>query len=450
MSKVELYNGNFAERKECRRINGKFYRINEHCFKMSDKWFSVENQKLVYYSEFNAYRLVESIDMLKEQRYYSLVRGLNANNELLFTASKTIPNGYIWGVTKGGRDVFFRVDEKLDNYVKENGMFIHKGADREFIEHFTYRNLRYGYDKSAGYFESIDYPKPRLSIESNFTFGLELETEEGKLSSEDIIKNGLCPLRDGSINGYEYATAPFSDIGRIEPITHALRHHAIDINGSLHVHIGNIDVSQTGLVKAYHAYYLLQNEIYKMFPNYKKHNNGIKNKNYTSPLRNLEADSIANYSSNIIDHMTNGELCQYNGELMEHPIDPTNEHKWDVGNRYKIVNFLHMVFSKSRTIEIRVHEASLNKHKIIYWVLLNEAIMKFVESVDYNEIYALGKNVTLDMIINSYAREEHKDGLLDYVKTRKDTFSKVNNEKDPLFRAWNDSDLSFVPNIKLF
>ena len=60
-----------------------------------------------------------------------------------------------------------------------------------------------------------------------------------------------------------------------------------------------------------------------------------------------------------------------------HPLDRENVHKWNINSRYHIVNFNPLFFGNNKTVEFRCHTNTFNKHKIMHWVFITSAIVKY-------------------------------------------------------------------------
>jgi len=449
--KVVLYNGLSAERRECRRIKGKFYKMNESCFKVDTMWRRIDDPRMAYDIDND---VLISVDKVNQQRLRA--KSIDNENNIIYISSKSIPSGYLWAAVSS--DKFIYTSPEIIKTMKYSESYDLYYFNKDVLEyappHPIYNDLKYSFNKVKGVFSGKKFSIDKsFNVKSKYTFGLELETEDGRLPIKDLYKYGITPLRDGSINGYEYTSVPFSNIGQGVAICDAVNRQCdIGIRNSVHVHVGSVDHSKNGVVKMYHTYWHLQNELYKMFPPYKKENNGVKSQNYTSPLPKKFRLDKDEYFNQIFSFLLNGEVVNYESTVMKHPLDPSGDHKWQIKSRYRCVNLVNMLFSDSRTVEIRLHEGSLNKYKIIYWLLINEAIVDYVQNNDYETILSesRSKSLNINMIISKYARKTHRKALKAYVEERKSTFSIDNAMNDPLFRNEIRNDKNYLPKIKLF
>jgi len=89
-----------------------------------------------------------------------------------------------------------------------------------------------------------------------------------------------------------------------------------------------------------------------------------------------------------------------NRKRQQHPI----AHKWDRKSRYYWLNLQNMIFSERETAEFRLHTATTNKVKMISWLLICNAIVKYAEK-HMKEILSEENNISLSTILNYYAEE---------------------------------------------
>ena len=78
-----------------------------------------------------------------------------------------------------------------------------------------------------------------LSHFLNFTFGLEFETSQGYVPEDICFRDGLIPLRDGSISGIEYSTVVLSrneGLALLEQQVESLKKYT-DFNKDCSIHI---------------------------------------------------------------------------------------------------------------------------------------------------------------------------------------------------------------------
>src|SRR5690606_21500789 len=116
----------------------------------------------------------------------------------------------------------------------------------------------------------------------------EFETIRGNIPHDICNKLGLIPLRDGSIGGLEFVTIPLSGERGIKSLIESLeelqKRTSYGDDCSLHLHIGNIPRTEQFLLAFFRLICLVEDELFSMFPIYKRENYGIKKKCYTNPF----------------------------------------------------------------------------------------------------------------------------------------------------------------------
>jgi hypothetical protein len=233
---------------------------------------------------------------------------------------------------------------------------------------------------------------------NKLTFGLEFETTAGFIPERITKKLGLIPLRDGSIPGLEYVTVPLSGPKGVQTIVDICKEleKRTEFNNScaLHLHIGGIPRTPEFILAFLKLSSWLQNDIFTLFPLYKKYNMGIKNKNYSKPYDLFEIfsklDPVIN-SSNInknfdvlFSFLTSGKATfkDYNNDLNQvqvHPLDPSTHQKWNIRTRYFLHNFIPLIFGNKQTIEFRIHTPTFDNYRVLMFLLFNSILIKFTE-----------------------------------------------------------------------
>ena len=84
--------------------------------------------------------------------------------------------------------------------------------------------------------------KHPLAKQMKYTFGLEFETSKGYIPEDICFRDGLIPLRDGSISGLEYSTLVLqgnSGLSMLKQQIDTLQEYTrFDKDCSLHIHFG--------------------------------------------------------------------------------------------------------------------------------------------------------------------------------------------------------------------
>ena len=246
------------------------------------------------------------------------------------------------------------------------------------------------------------------------SFGLEFETTKGFIPNRILNQYGLIPLRDGSISGIEYVTVPMEGEKGLQCTADILdilkeRTEYNDATCSLHLHLGNIPRTKEFILAFFKVGMKFQDEIFKMFPLYKKYNYHIKNKNYSAPLPTFEILSKLDpviTSSNIDENF--GILYKYLSmgqdfksvensldNVYSHPADPNGNQKWNIKYRYLLFNVIPLLFGNKQTIEFRIHTPTYDVNKIMPFIFMNALMINF--TIRYKEIILKNK-----LFLNNY------------------------------------------------
>lgn len=348
----------------------------------------------------------------------------------------------------------------------------------------VYRNIKINYNASAeaSTFNKIltEYhllePTRKINKDSyklakllkGLSFGIEFETSCGRLREQDLSILGIIPLRDGSIKGFEYTTIPYGmkdsslketgfralgkDLNTLKKVCEELQNKTkINNSCSMHLHIGGARKDKLYLIALYMLAYQLQDEMFLMQPKFKE--DAIKylglQKNYCQKLNHLDlfkncifdkssilksnyCDNVDLHFNNIFKFLSGGYDIgsKFNRKNHIHPY----QRKWERMARYHWVNLVNCVFSDSGTIEFRLHASTLNFTKVLNWILICSAIVKYAEThtkeivsgslgkIDLNTILlGYSNNFRDKKTVNSYGLFIY-NYLTAYVKERKNYF----------------------------
>ena len=281
----------------------------------------------------------------------------------------------------------------------------------------------------------------------NLSFGLEFETTKGHIPDRVLNQYGLIPLRDGSISGIEYVTVPMEGEKGLQCTADILkelkkRTSYSDETCSLHLHLGNIPRTKEFILAFFKVGMKIQDEMFQMFPLYKKYNYHIKNKNYSAPLPTFEIlsqlDPIID-SRNIDEnfgilykYLSMGQEFKSVGNNLEnvlsHPADPNGNQKWLVKCRYFLYNLVPLIFGNKQTIEFRIHTPTYDVNKILPFIFMNSLIVNFVirnQKLILNRKNFINSWSLLDILymqIDQYDipnRNTFKDLMYSYIEVRK-------------------------------
>ena len=236
----------------------------------------------------------------------------------------------------------------------------------------------------------------------NFTFGFEFETSCGYIPQMECFKNGLIPLRDGSISGLEYSTVVLRGNEGLNLLHQQLeqlkKHCTFNKECSLHIHVGGFPVRKQDIFNLYKVAKVFERKITPYMPKWTFSTRYYKEtgKDYCKKLW----DDVANFENLFI---TIAEHC-YSGSLFDaHPADVDRQQKWRIASRYRWMNLVNMMcYDGPKTVEFRFLRPTFDETKIVFWLLLLTGIMQYAinlgkEDVDVDEEL---KNFTLRRFID--------------------------------------------------
>ena len=235
------------------------------------------------------------------------------------------------------------------------------------------------------------------SLFKDYSYGFEFETTKGVIPKIKADIAGLVPLRDGSIAGLEYVSLPIKNVKALSYLDDTLgllkKYTEYNSSCSTHIHIGGVPRTKEFILAYFRMLSYIQDEMFELFPLYKKNSFGQKQKEYTKPYElitfNMQMDEKID-SSNIdrnfdviFKYLSEGvPFSNYKNSLDNvsvHPRDPENRSKWNIHTRYHLINFIPLIFGNGKTIEFRLHTPTFNREKLMCFITLNTILLKFVE-----------------------------------------------------------------------
>lgn len=367
---VKTINGQNYPESFCRCIKGEYYLIGNNKIENSGDIYLINNR----YIRFNTNKIVFSHS---EQEYViknnTLIEGIvNFNKEVPILGYFTLNFLYNVEIYLKNRGKLICINENIIplyyRECKSTGVFYHISL-KTVKELNMLREIEKRYKESLPYDSKGITEQYTLNYEQNYkpiicknvemygdylkdyTFGLEFETTKGILTNKKLNQLPLIPLRDGSIAGLEYVTIPLQGKKGLQAIIDSVKElqkrTEYDITCSTHLHIGNIPRTPEFILAFWKFMSVYQNQIFQMFPLYKKYNFGIKRKEYSKPLPvekvNFQLDPVIN-SKNIIKnfnilfkYLSEGDDMQnYDYDLNNvraHHRDPNGTQKWNINTR---------------------------------------------------------------------------------------------------------------------
>lgn len=228
--------------------------------------------------------------------------------------------------------------------------------------------------------EDVQYP---LSKELGYTFGLEFETSMGYIPQEICFRDGLIPLRDGSISGIEYSTVVLEGNKGLNLLKQQLdtlkEYTKFNKECALHVHMGGFPVDPIHIFALYSLWYAVERELERReyVPKMTFHTSAYKanGKDYC----NMLSDGVATFEQ--LFEKATGK--RYLGSLVQpHPADIEKRAKWNIKARYYGLNLINMLCYKGpKTVEFRFLRPTFNYRKITLWLYILNAVLKYAETL---------------------------------------------------------------------
>lgn len=458
---VKTTSGETEYRRNCRKIKEAYYVIDEQCFEVEGKWYASTSKLITLDYETGKYVLIRT-----SQLVYGFV-GFKADGSAnlgYFTENKyknvlvNIPaHGPIRSISE---EFLTKLDcvEDISTGVWHAKCNITAGQIKKFEEIRSRRVFKEkGYnieDNQEEFIEKVKlYHELPMKISAKATrygkmlgattFGCEFETATGYVPDHIQNQTGTIICRDGSIDNAEFVTVPMKNAKGLITLANLCKQlckrTTVDIRCSFHVHLGTLPDDRLFLVALYALCLRIQDDVFTMFPYYKIEWKSFKKKNYCQKLRKLgigklKTDTKEEYETYVNDGYY--RLFKWLNEGLD-PDDDFNRrnhvhargYKWERAGRYYWVNFMNMFFSDRKTMEFRIHHATTNSYKVINWIFICNAIVKYAER-NTKSILADGSAITLEEVLGFYAKEfKNADGkfltnyLRAYVKERKDYFA---------------------------
>lgn len=247
-----------------------------------------------------------------------------------------------------------------------------------------------------------------------YTFGLEFETAGGFIPQHQLYDLGLIPLRDGSITGIEFSTVVLkgnNGLNLLKQQIETLNTHTIfDKDCSLHIHFGNFKLDPEILLYVNNLF--CNSNIVNYLPELTFYTNLYKTNNEKNYCElNDKFQSFEHMYYTLVGKQFYGDLYQ------PHPKDLSGTRKWNIRSRYKAVNFINaLCYNGPKTIEFRILRPTYNFDKIIGWLFIFGAFIKYAEQHISKSQLPLRQRISLDNIIHSVYSVELANILCEFLK----------------------------------
>lgn len=222
--------------------------------------------------------------------------------------------------------------------------------------------------------------KYTLSDHLKYTFGLEFETSMGYIPQEICFRDGLIPLRDGSISGIEYSTVVLEGNRGLNLLKQQLdtlkKYTVFNKECALHIHMGGFPVTPIHIFVLYTLWHYMETDLecegYIPALSFRTAEYKNNQKDYCSKLPKV--DTFESLYKLIVDKKFMGSLVQ------PHPADIGKRAKWNIKTRYFGLNLVNMLCYKGpKTVEFRFLRPSFNYRKITLWLYILNAVLKYAE-----------------------------------------------------------------------
>lgn len=468
---VTTINGVAVNKKNCRKIGGEYYIIGDikvkdsgDCYYINDKYYRMETGYITYDYELEEYVIKNNtnlingvVDIVNNELIYGYFTPHKFKNVIIIDGGDNIIglssdifksnnqfrerlyDGYFYNIDYL-RAVDFNIKHVPSSSYKRNLEYNCKNIIKDYIDDYNNNDLpinnnikRYG------------------DVTKDLSFGLEFETTIGNIPDRLSKPLGLIPLRDGSIPGIEYVTIPLTGKKGLQSIVEScnlLKERTdFDDSCSLHLHIGGIPRTMEFILALYKTLVHIQDDMYNMFPLYKKYNFGVKREDYSKQLPShelisqmdkvIDSKNIINNFDVLFNYLSQGVSFKNNyntlDDVKSHPSNPDGDRKWQVGTRYLWANMIPLIFDNKQTVEFRIHTPTFESNKVINYVIMCSSIINFVKDntnsilSDYSSTLRhhtlktiVQKAIYNNDVLSRSEKESVFNNILQYMKNRKD------------------------------
>lgn len=211
-----------------------------------------------------------------------------------------------------------------------------------------------------------------------YSFGLEFETSQGYIPEDICFRDGLIPLRDGSISGIEYSTVILNGNEGLSLLNQQIetlkRYTSFNKECSLHIHIGGFPLDSNKIYFLYRICKHIEEELEDLVPpkTFRTSEYKANGKDYCKLLGSYRS------FDQMYEHIVGRKF--FKDFTQPHPNDLRREAKWRIPTRYYWVNFVNILCYKvNKTIEFRFLRPTYCFNKILIWLYIFNAILSYAE-----------------------------------------------------------------------
>ena len=140
----------------------------------------------------------------------------------------------------------------------------------------------------------------------------------------------------------------------------------------------------------------------------------------------------------------------FNAKVHKHP----QAHKWDRKSRYYWMNAMNTIFSERGTVEFRPHTPTTNPQKIVNWLFICNAIVRYASLHSKSILTDRKQKITLNKVLDYYAENFGSTGrflseyLKAYVTERKEKFIRDYERGDKISNWEIEEDKDYLFNYQ--
>lgn len=332
---------------------------------------------------------------------------------------------------QGVRNVLLRLCNRPIYFNRAKGTYSIVEPDNEIV--FAHGGFPYSFERfySTRYLEEMFQAKNKINTEVMYnyvdelpyTFGMEFETSAGYIPEEELYRVGLIPLRDGSITGLEYSTIVLggnNGLNALREQINVLKEYTIfDKECSLHIHLGSFTLTPEVLLRLNNLFAGSDIDYYVVPWAFQTAQYKANGKDYC--VKNRQFASFEALYSSLVGRNYFGNLFQ------PHPADTSGDRKWNISSRYKALNLVNAVcYNNAKTAEFRFLRPTYNFDKILVWLFVLGAFVKYAELPTVKAI----KNISVERILKTVYSVELSNMLIRALKLQREVVQTQSLVKD--------------------
>ena len=226
----------------------------------------------------------------------------------------------------------------------------------------------------------LNHEKNSVFEHMKYSFGLEFETSQGYIPENICFRDGLIPLKDGSITGLEYSTVVMNGMDGLSLLKQQLntlrKYTTYNKECSLHIHLGGFPLDPDKIYNLYKLCRNLEPQLIYLLPKSAFNTENFKDNGKSYCKKLPSASSFNSLYSFLTGRVFYGSLIQ------PHPNDIGRQAKWRIQTRYYWANFINLIcYDVNKTMEFRFLSPTFNFNKIIIWLMIFNSILAFAESM---------------------------------------------------------------------